>query len=138
MKTIMRSVWIGVSILFLSKSSSRSINPKVNLQWTNESCIGPEGSLSSTYVWVNFTVSGEMSSDQTSSEEMSSGQTGVCFSTCRQTIKYNSSLQIDLDSCLAKYSEISNITFEFKQPENGGDLCHCVGINFTDPDKIFK
>ena len=164
----MHSLWICVSILFLSKPSSLSINPTVNLLWTCESCIGREGSLSSTDVWVNFTVSGgklsvetssyEESSEESSSyedsseessfdedssvskqsKERSSGQTGVCCSTCLQTIEYNSSLQIDFGSCLANYSEISNITFEFKKPENGGGLCHCVGINFTDADELFK
>ena len=199
----MHYLWIFVSILFLSKPSSLAINPTVNIQWTCESCIGREGSLSSTDVWVNFTVSGgklsvetssnedssnedsseesssdedsseesssdedsseesssdedsseESSSDEDSSEESSSdedssvskqskerssGQTGVCCFTCCQTIEYNSSLQIDFGSCLAKYSVISNITFEFKLPENGGGLCHCVGINFTNADEIFK
>ena len=144
----MRSLWICVSILFLSKPSSLSINPTVNLQWPCESCIGRKCSLSLIDVWVTLNASGVMSIDGTSSngtssnpmlqEERSSGQTGVCCFTCRQTIEYNSSPRIYFGSYLAKYSEILNITFEFKQPENGGGLCHCVGISFTGRDKIFK
>ena len=67
-----------------------------------------------------------------------SSEMDVCF-THRQKIEYNSSLYIpDLNSSLENCSSISNITFEFEQPEHGGGLCHCVEMNFTNEAKIFK
>ena len=115
-------------ILFISKTSL-SINPDVNLLWINESCIGGERGLLSTGVWITLKVSGEMSS----------GKTGVVnCSTHRQMIEYNSSFYIqDLNSYLADYSTVSNITFEFEQPEHGGGLCHCVDIEFINQTQTF-
>ena len=110
----MRSLWICVFILFISKTSP-SINPEVNLLWTNESCIGGERGLLSTGIWITFNASNVM---------------GVVCSTRCLRIAYNSSLPA-LDSYLGNCSTISNITFYFEQPEHGGGLCHCVTIKFT-------
>ena len=100
----------------------------MNLQWTNESCIGGERSLLSTGVWITITVSGGMSPRGKDVRP-----------TRRQMIEYNSSLYIpDLDSYFENYSYVLNTTFEFEQPEHGGGLCHCVRINFTHEAKIFK
>ena len=124
----MHFLWICVFILFFSKTSLS--NPDVNLQWTNESCIGGERGLLSTGVWVTLNVSGENSS----------GQTGIVgCSTHRQMIEYNSSPYIPgLDSCIANYSTFSNVTFEFEQPEHGGGLCHCVDIEFINLNETFR
>ena len=78
-----------MSILFVSKTSL-SINPEVNLQWTNKSCIGGKHGLLSTGVWITFNVTGDMSPVRK----------GV-LSTLRQIIQYNFSRYIpDLDSYL--------------------------------------
>ena len=124
----MHFLCICVLILLASKTSL-SINPEVILQWTNESCIGGERGLLSTGVWITLNVSG-----------MSSGQTGVVrCSTHRQMMEYNSSLYIpNLDSRFAGCSMVSNITFEFEQPEHGGGLCHCLGIEFISPTETFR
>ena len=99
----MRSLWICVSILFVSKTSL-SINPEVDLQWTNESCIGGERGLLSTSIWITFDMSGEWSERKI-----------VRRSTHRQMIEYNSSLYIpDLDSYLANYFTVSNTTIDFE------------------------
>ena len=109
-------------VLFVSKTSF-SINPVVNLRWTNDSCIGGERGLLSTCLWIRFKASSEVD---------------VCSTHC-QKIEYNSSLYIpDLNSCSENWSSISNITFEFVQPEHGGVLCHCVEMNFINEAKIFK
>ena len=118
----MRSLWICVLILFVSKISL-STNPVVILQWTNESCIGGERGLLSTSLWIRIEASTKVD---------------VC-SRHSQVIEYNSSLYIpDLNSYLENCSSISNITFEFEQQEHGGGLCHCVRINFTTKAEIFK
>ena len=117
----MRSLWICVFIQFVSKASFTFGNPQVSLRWMNESCIGGERGLLSTGIWISVNAS---------------DVTGVC-STQRPMVAYNSSLPA-LDYYLANCSNISNITFEFEQPEHGGGFCHCVNITFTNPTHEFR
>ena len=117
----MRSLWLCVFIEFVSKASFTFGNPQVNLRWMNESCVGGERGLLSTGIWISCNAS---------------NVTGVC-STQRQMVAYNSLLPA-LDSYLENCFTISNVTFEFEQPEHGGGLCHCVEINFTNLTDSFR
>ena len=109
-------------ILFVSSKTSFCINPQVILQWTNENCIGGERGLLSTGLWFSLKANNVM---------------GIVCSSNRQMIAYNSSLPA-LDSYFANCSTISNVTFEFEQPEHGGGLCHCVQIIFTNTTDTFR
>ena len=119
----MRTLWVFVSILFVSSKTSFCINPpQVILQWTNESCIGGERGLLSTGLWFSLKANNEM---------------GIVCSSNLQMIAYNSSLPA-LDSYFENCSTISNVIFEFEQPEHGGGLCHCVEIYFNNTNAQFR
>ena len=87
----------------------------------NESCIGGERGLLSAGLWLSLNAS---------------NHTDEC-SSARVWIEYNSSLP-DIDSFFVSCSTISNVIFEFEQPEHGGGLCHCVQIDFDDHNTTFK
>ena len=120
-RIVMRSLQIYLSILFVV-GTSPTLSPQLRLLWMNESCVGGERGLLSTGLWLTLKAF---------------NHTDEC-SSARDWIDYNSSLP-DLHCFLSTCSTISNVTFEFEQPEHGGGLCHCaVLIYIGDPNKIFK
>ena len=118
---IMGSLQTCLFILCGVVQTSLTKSPQMILQWVNESCIGGERGLLSTGLWLSLNAS---------------NQTDQC-SSARVWIEYNSSLP-DIDSFLVSCSAISNVTFEFQQPEHGGGLCHCVQIGFDNHNSTFK
>ena len=116
---ITRSLQICLSILFVVQTSLNK-SPQLSLRWVNENCVGGERGLLSTGLWLSLNASNH--TDQCSS--------------ARVWIEYNSALP-DINSFLVSCFTISNVTFEFEQPEHGGGLCHCVLIGF-DSTTSFK
>ena len=113
-----------VFILFLMKctAATNTAGPNVSLQWINETCIGGDHGLLSTGLRLTLNASNE---------------TGLCYFNTTW-IKYNSPLPDLGRYCKNCSGSISNVTIEFEQPEHGGGACHCVQIDFHNPNGTFR
>ena len=119
-----RSLGMIVLILLLVSSTAALITTQLNvsLHWTNENCIGGERGLLSTGLRLTLNAFNE---------------TGLCYFNTTW-INYNSPLPDLGRYCELCSGSISNMTFEFEQPEHGGGTCHCVQIDFHNPNRMFR